>query len=604
MELRRAAGPYTDQKEIVDGTLTLWKKDYGRAGLDTRIDIHSPRNACIVDGGVGGGKTAIGVSILKGLNEWLSGLKDDKSNLPSLVITRSNCVFQWVEEIEHWWTQGITLLMAGNGEEVKSWLDLWDYVHPKIIVLNYDKASDYQEILRQRGPYLCVILDEVHAIAYEDTQRNQAIDSLVSYYRIGLSGTIVRREPDSVYGILNWAQPGKYTSRTVAATPPTACKECRWKDEAPGWYKWHKNKGCQAVHERTPHCPLYIQNAEDASQGFCAWAAKELHGKPEHQHYYHGYSPEWGTKADFAEDCENDLSGMRRRMYEDTHLVWKLDTSKIPGFPEVFPKRVDCVMSDTQSKFYRQAECGLVTWLEENGEWGQKDVMNVLAQITMLRKIATLPPAIVQEQLRGSEKYPWLKGIQIPKDMEGCKQTWIEDFFNTGDYFQNGDKVILFSQWTLVTNDLYHRISKLLKERGQYAIHIYGGMKDFAGAQLAFNSDDSCSVAICSPAGSEGINLHRGLIGRDGQMHTIHVDCGWTPMEMVQRSGRARRPGGKSHNAFFTIAKTHDGKGTIDSEMFDRVSHRASMSDMMTGSNLSELFDFGSRDDVLGLLKH
>jgi hypothetical protein len=243
----------------------------------------------------------------------------------------------------------------------------------------------------------------------------------------------------------------------------------------------------------------------------------------------------------------------------------------------------------------------LIDFLDAEGDFGQKNIQNVLAQLAWLRSIATLPPSVVMEKLRGAKQYPeWLEGIRVPQDDQGGKQDWVTDFFE--DYFQEGDKLVLFSEWTMVTFDYERRLKPILDKRGEYSIHIHGGMKDFDAAKKAFNSDPKCSVAICSPAGSESLNLHEGLIGKEGRMWVIHSDCSWTPGEIKQRTGRVQRCGGKNAIANFLAARLDDGGETIDSRMISRVVGRATVADMITGSHLEQMFDFGSKGDVMSLL--
>lgn len=647
MELRKAKGAYTDQQEIVDGILAIWKADYGKSGLDTLPKAHSPRNAAIVKGDVGTGKTPTAVVLLKELYGWLESIPDSIASLPTMVVCPKNTIFQWTHEIETWWREGIVITLTGNREDMQTWFSVWDVAHPKVVVCNYDKLTDYAEELRERGPYLCVVLDEVHSIAYADTQRNQAADSLVSYYRVGLSGTVVRRNADSLHGILNWANPGQYKNRLVAATAPFPVKGCKW--QGTGWYKWHKKGSCAARHQPDSHCPLFIPDPSDKSKGFCAWTAKELQGKPERKHFYHLYSPEWKGYEEFKErycslECKKcgakkvgyewvgggyytnrngekvtcnhryasvgasaNEKELNYRLYEDTHLMWKMEAKNIPGFPEVFPKKIECILTSAQAELYKQAEFGLIRYLEESGEWGEKAVNNVLAQLSMLISVATLPPAVVQAKLQGNHSYPWMRGIPIPQDMNGGKQDWVEELLGGDGYFQRGDKVVLFSQFTWATNDYFRRVSEVLEEQGLYAIHIHGGSKTVEDDMAKFNSDEDCAVCVSSPAGATGVNLHKGLINldgshKDGNMWLVHSDCSWTPLEMTQRMGRVVRHGGKNAVAFFTVAVLPDGRPTIDSRMLARVMSRASASDLITGSNLSDLFDFGSKDDVMQLL--
>lgn len=624
-----------DQYEIVRAIVQNWTCDLGRDAPPVNT---SSRNAAGLIFDVGTGKTP---AVLRLIYAWKMTLKergDARWHYPSLVVCRNKAKRQIMGEIHSWipeWSPGHSLMIDGDRTMVGMQLDIWDICNPDIIVLNYDKLVDYNEELRKRGPYLISVMDEAHAIAYASTQRNQAADAIDCGYRVALSGTVMRREPDSLHGVLAWMNPGRYMVRHVKGTVPFPVKGCFWK-ETPGYLNYYKKVGC-------PKCKLFLQD-------FCTFAQETLHGEPARDEYYHAKSPEWGTYNEFksrycqigCSSCGAKLVGdrwvgggtvksadkrtgdartytcnhrytevvgaansteLRIRLFDKTHLFFSLDARDIPGFPEVLPRKADCILTAKQSEFYRQAEAGLLQYLDAQGEWGRKNVTNALAQLSWLRSIATLPPSIITEKLRGASEYPeWLEGIGVPQESNGGKQRWVKDFFE--DYFEKGDKLIVFSEWVFATTDYFTRLRDLLKKRGEYAIHIRGSMKDsdFEESKKAFNTDPLCSVAVCSPAGSESLNLHQGLIGRDGRMWVIHSDIDWVPATIKQRTGRIQRCGGKNAVAFFCVAQLDDGSPTIESRIFERVMSRATTSDLVTGSALSELFKFDNKKDIMSLL--
>ena len=621
----RVGQGYLDQAQIAEKILDLWLHDLGKSP-----GLNSPRNAACLVFDVGTGKTPTALRILFNIKEALKQAGDERWKLPSLIVCRDKARWQWMKEIQDWvpeWSAKEALMLEGDKDNVQLWMDVWTLVgNPAVAILNYNKLTDYNDLLLKKGPFLALIMDEVHAIAYASTQRNQAADALPCYYRIGLTGTAVRREPDSMHGILNWLQPGKYKSNWIGAEAPVPDDGCRYHQEQTGFLTYYQSQSCEK-------CPLYVR--QDNAHGVCAWSTNELVGKEAHEHFYHLYGPVWGSYGDFRQKyCQIGCKcgallqedgtwegGKRRcrhryknvvgaknerelnhRLFEVTHLFWRLDARSIPGFPEVFPRRVDCPLTRRQSDLYRQAERGLIRYLNKKGEWGAKSTINVLAQIAWLRSIATLPPAIVLEKLQGARRPEWLEDVNIPPDMDGGKQEWVEEYFE--DYFEVGDKLVVFSEWTFTTFDLYRRFTDLLKKRGEYAIHIHGKVKGqaFEDAKYNFNHDPKCSIAVCSPSGSESLNLHEGLIGTDGRMHAVHFDCAWTPAEIKQRTGRVQRYGGKNAISNFATAILDDGGQTIDSRMIDRVMARASVSDMITGSGLGELFDFSNKADVMSLL--
>ncbi len=631
LRLREGKG---DQFDCLQKTMEQWERDLKINPYTAPIGT-SPRNAALYAWPVGTGKTPGALRLIYAWTKRLEELGDPRCSYPSLVVCDKPTKRQWLDYVPKWvpeWGSGEVLVIDGSKTDVEMQFSVFDICkHVKLLVVNYDKLVDYLPEFLKRGPYLVAVLDEIRRIKNADTQRNQAADALDVHYRVGLDGTPLTTWPDSLHGILNWLNPGARRSRLVDGDPARPDKDCYYRTEARfgGFLGLYQKTGCEK-------CTFFMGSP---LKGTCAYSGNEIAGQEPYRKFYHLYSPEWGNHDNFrAKYCKLEcpscgavkqetgwmggkancahrwakVSGgintesLKSRLLEKTGLMFSIDRRSIKGFPVVTPRRVDCVLTAKQSKFYRECERGLIQYLEGDTNY-HKDMPNVLSQISWLRSCATLPPAVVIEKMKGTANIPeWLEDVKIPPDLDGGKQLWVQQFME--DYVAPGDKVILFSEWTSCTFDLVRRLENLLRPKGQYVTHIHGGLKDSVreDAKKDFNSDPRCTTIVCSPAGNAGLNLHEAFLNRGGEgtLWVLHVDTGWTATDIEQRTGRAQRVGfdGAAIVANFLIAVLDDGGGTIDSRMADRVMARASISDLVTGTNLNSLLKFVSLSDVLQLL--
>jgi SNF2 family DNA or RNA helicase len=80
----------------------------------------------------------------------------------------------------------------------------------------------HHEALRINSPYFkvlddvqwgTVIVDEVHKISNHETQRAKGLNALKSWHRWGLTGSPIADKPDSLWGLLHWIAPDKFTNK-------------------------------------------------------------------------------------------------------------------------------------------------------------------------------------------------------------------------------------------------------------------------------------------------------------------------------------------------------------------------------------------------------
>jgi SNF2 family DNA or RNA helicase len=556
------------------------------------------------------------------------------ADMPILLVGDKSSKWQWITYFRDWvpeWPLYKVVMLDGDKDDVKNQLDVIKMIKAQVIVMNYDKLRMFENELRERGPYLMIALDEIRRIKNAGTQRNQAADAIESIFRVGLDGTPLTKEPNSLHGILSWLMPGPYRSRHERGQWPKMPKSCPLPK---GWQRDDaKKSGCGS-------CRYFQNDWTTDYAGTCGKTDKRIEGTPPHDEFYHLYSPAWGDIKDFTErycliECcscgsrkyeygwerKNEQQWrcnhngytkvvgaireeeLKRRLFEETKIMTRIDRKAIKGMPEVSFQWELVEMTREQSKFYAQAEEGLLEWVSGEGEFQTAKLTNVLAQLSYLRSFTTIPPSVVLETLRNGGKMPdWLAGVNIPDSQNSGKTTWVTEFVQ--DYLNGEDKVIIFSEWARMTHDLLPRINSVLKD-GQYAVEIHGGCNDKQrqAAQEAFNTDPLCKVIVCTPAANAGLNLHKGVHG-NGILYVVNVDCSWLPSDLEQRLGRAQRFGfdGAGIVCYFLMSIKDNEGATIDSRMARRVMQRANVSDELTGTSLGQFFDIKGRSDVLDLL--
>lgn len=118
-----------------------------------------------------------------------------------LVVCPVPVISQWVAQFKEWWPE--------RADKVKAYTRKED-IHPgDIVITNYEKvaSSNYNKPLMEMQ-WKLVGLDEGHLIKNRKAQRTVAVSKLKAEYRNVMTGTPVLRNPDDLYSIFNFLNPG------------------------------------------------------------------------------------------------------------------------------------------------------------------------------------------------------------------------------------------------------------------------------------------------------------------------------------------------------------------------------------------------------------
>ena len=173
-------------------------------------------------------------------------------------------------------------------------------------------------------------------------------------------------------------------------------------------------------------------------------------------------------------------------------------------------------------------------------------------------------------------------GILSSTVKESAKLDRMEELVE--DTINNGKKVVIFSNWTQITDVVYERLSN-----GKYGIAVITGQtKDEDRQRLIdkFQNDPKCNVMIgtCGALGT-GVTLTSASA-------VIFVDEPWTKAQKSQAEDRLHRIGQNNNISVYTLIC----KNTIDERIHSIIEHKGELSnlivDNLTPQNRDELLTY------------
>lgn len=205
-------------------------------------------------------------------------------------------------------------------------------------------------------------------------------------------------------------------------------------------------------------------------------------------------------------------------------------------------------MGKEQTKIYNEAHSDIANNIDKI-----KMANNPLSELIRLRQ-ATGYTSILSSTVDESAKFDRMEEI-------------------VDDAIENGHKVVIFSNWTQITNPAFKRLSK--KYRG---VMITGETKDNERQQNVdkFQSDDRVKFIVGTiGAMGTGLTLTAGTV-------EIFLDEPWNMALKEQAIDRCHRIGAKSNITIYTLLC----KGTIDERINELVEKKGAMSDILVDGKI------------------
>lgn len=203
-----------------------------------------------------------------------------------------------------------------------------------------------------------------------------------------------------------------------------------------------------------------------------------------------------------------------------------------------------------------------------------KEVLNdIMANIDRVK--AAVNPLAEMIRLRQVTGYT---GILSSAIQESAKLDRMEEL--VADAVENGKKVVIFSNWTQMTDVIFERLSDVRKYNFDLAL-ITGDTADADRQAIVnrFQQDDECKVIIGTVgAMGTGLTLTAGTV-------EIFVDEPWTMAAKEQAIDRCHRIGQQNNITIYTLLT----KNTIDERIHEIVQKKGALaSAMVDGAGVTD----------------
>ena len=236
----------------------------------------------------------------------------------------------------------------------------------------------------------------------------------------------------------------------------------------------------------------------------------------------HLLGPLWRYLIDFHISDERgkvigyrNLSELRRRI---APVMLRRNRSVVSDqLPERIEQRVDLAMTDVQQALHDSALAAAARYatIAKRRPLTPTE-MNRLMSALQSARMACNAAGLVDKATEGSPKLDELDNL-------------VEELC-----VQGGSKVVVFSQWAMMTE----MVERRLKAAGVGCVRLHGGVpSDKRGALIEqFQTDPATQVFLSTDAGGTGLNLQNAAV-------LINLDVPWNPAVLDQRIARVHRLG-------------------------------------------------------------
>ncbi|MGB1009516.1 MAG: SNF2-related protein [Thiolinea sp.] len=232
--------------------------------------------------------------------------------------------------------------------------------------------------------------------------------------------------------------------------------------------------------------------------------------------------PLWRYHADFHIKDERgkvlgyrNLSTLRQRL---TPIMLRRDRRLVSDqLPQRIEQRLDLPLTEAQQELHDDA-------LQTAGRLAHKAKRRPLTPSEQNRMMASLQAARMACNAAGL----------IDKETEGSPKLDELENIATELCIQSGLKMVVFSQWEMMTQMVEQRLRKL----NIGCVRLHGGVPTAKRGALMdrFRDDDAIQAFISTDAGGTGLNLQNASV-------LVNLDMPWNPAVLDQRIARVHRLG-------------------------------------------------------------
>ena len=231
-------------------------------------------------------------------------------------------------------------------------------------------------------------------------------------------------------------------------------------------------------------------------------------------------------------------------------------------FDDIMLRRLKKEVLDLPDKIYQNEFVEMTSKQEKIYKEVTLEVKNNIDKVS-----AAINPLAEMIRMRQATDYT---GILSSTILESAKLDRLDELLE--EIIANGNKAIIFSNWTSMTNPTYKRYENLYNPA-----LITGEVKNRVEQEHKFMNDDSCKIII-GTVGAMGTGLTLTAAN-----YVIFLDEPWNKAIKDQAEDRAHRIGTKDNVTIITMMC----KNTIDERIHDIVEQKGKMADLLVDGKLN-----------------
>ena len=231
-------------------------------------------------------------------------------------------------------------------------------------------------------------------------------------------------------------------------------------------------------------------------------------------------------------------------------------------FDDIMLRRLKKEVLDLPDKIYQNEFVEMTSKQEKIYKEVTLEVKNNIDKVS-----AAINPLAEMIRMRQATDYT---GILSSTILESAKLDRLDELLE--EIVANGNKAIVFSNWTSMTNPTYKRYENLYNPA-----LITGEVKNRVEQEQKFMNDDSCKIII-GTVGAMGTGLTLTAAN-----YVIFLDEPWNKAIKDQAEDRAHRIGTKDNVTIITMMC----KNTIDERIHDIVEQKGKMADLLVDGKLN-----------------
>ncbi|KAI9792542.1 MAG: hypothetical protein M1816_002062 [Peltula sp. TS41687] len=490
---------FLSQPAIMDPGITL--KDYQLVGLNWLALLFKKKLSCILADEMGLGKTCQVIA-------FLAHLYETGEEGPHLIVVPGSTLENWLREFRRFAPSLVVEPYYGlEAERAEQRARIEDNIESiNVIVTTYDLASKKVDgkFLRKLGPVVCVY-DEGHALKNSTSKRYEALMRIPARFRLLLTGTPLQNNLKELAALLGFILPSVFNQRRGDLDFIFKAKARTTDDNHSALLSAQR-----IARAKSMMTPFVLRRKKHQ-------VLKHLPAKTSRTEYCDMPPAQWEVYNDHLRQAREAMQA-RAEGKKPTKVIGNvlMQLRKAAIHPMLFRRLF------TDDKIRKMAKDCL-----KEPELSDRDAELVLEDMSYYSDFQL--HTFCEEHPKTMTKY----NIQNDEWMDSGKVTKLTELLLK--YRENGDRVLLFSQFTMVLDILEAVLDTL-----QIAFFRFDGSTKIEERQDMidqFHEEKEVTVFLLSTkAGGMGINLACAN-------KVIIFDQSFNPQEDIQAENRAHRVG-------------------------------------------------------------